>query len=126
MNKVLIIDDDPELQKFYTEALAKEQISVLSAYTGKEGLIKARQEMPDLIVLDIMLPGGMHGFDVGKELRSDAKLSTIPVLVLTNLGEERENAERIGAVDYIVKSNASMESIVDKIKTLVQKKETIQ
>ncbi len=119
MKKVLIIDDDPELQKIYTEALAREDISVASAYTGKEGLIKAKQELPNLIILDIMLPGGMNGFDVEKELKHDKTLSGIPVLVLTNLGNEQQSLEKNGIVDYIVKTNTSLERVIAKIKTLL-------
>ncbi len=119
MKKVLIIDDDPELQKVYTEALAHEDITVVSAFTGKEGLMKAKEELPGLIILDIMLPGGMNGFDVAETLKRDPQLSSIPILVLTNLDSERHVAMSVGATDYLIKANTPIDQIVTKVKTLL-------
>lgn len=70
----------------------------------------------DLVLLDIMLPGGMNGFDVLEDLKRNQLTSSIPVIVLTNLDSERETALKIGAADYAVKANTSIEETVQKIK----------
>lgn len=119
MKKVLIIEDDRALHGLYSDALANEHIGAISAFTGKEGIEKARKELPDLIVLDIMLPGGIHGFDVAQQLKQDYRLASTPIIVLTNLDSEKQTALAMGAKGYFVKTNTSMSDVVAKIKTLL-------
>lgn len=114
-----MIEDDLQLQSLYREALASEHMTLVGATTGKEGLEKVLEDLPDLILLDIMLPGGMNGFDVAEQIKKDLKLRAIPIIVLTNLDSEQKSAEEIGANDYLVKSNTSIEQVVTKIKALV-------
>ncbi len=118
MKKVLIIEDDTQLQSLYKENLEK-IADVSAALTGADGIQQARDRMPDLIILDIMLPSGMNGFDVLRELKADEKLKSIPVLVLTNLDSEQKAAKDMGAVDYIVKANASMEEVASRVKSFL-------
>ncbi|MEK7521873.1 MAG: ATP-binding protein [Patescibacteria group bacterium] len=113
---VLIIEDDQTYQQAYLSRLPQEGYQVLQAYNGKEGLEIARKQKPNLILLDIMLPGGMNGFDVLQQLKTDRELFNIPVIMLTNLDSERETAISIGARDYIVKANTSIDQVVEKIK----------
>lgn len=119
MKRVLMIEDDAALVELYKYALGKEDIQFSSAPTGKEGLEKAKSEKPDLIILDIMLPGGINGFDVLEFLKKDPTTPNIPVLVLTNLDKEEKTAKDIGAIDYLVKVNTSISDVVGRVKGIL-------
>lgn len=116
MKKILIIEDDVHLRQIYNTMLAGEGYEVEQVASGMEGLTKATQIIPDLILLDIMLPGGMNGFDLLEQLKRNPATEKIPVLVLTNLDNAKATALSIGAVDYFVKTNSSIEDVVSKIK----------
>lgn len=118
MKKILFIEDDTEMQKIYKEAFATEEFETIPAYTADTGLDLARTQKPNLIILDIMLPGGKNGFDVLEALKKDEELKKIPVLVLTNLDSEKQVALKIGAHEYLVKANTSIAEVVTKVKTL--------
>jgi len=115
MKKILFIEDDADMVVLYRDALKGKDVHVIEARTGKEGLTKVDLEQPDLIILDIMLPGGMNGFDVLEQLKVNPDTKGIPVIVLTNLDSEEEVAKKIGAVDYRIKSNTSLGDIVELI-----------
>lgn len=110
--KILIVEDDSSLLKAYREMFKPEEFSVVDAKTGQEGLQMIQSEKPDLIMLDIMLPGGMNGFDVLEKLKANPLTEKIPVVVLTNLDSEEKVAKTIGARDYIVKANTTKDEIV--------------
>ena len=112
MKKILIIDEDTSLFKIYNEMFSSDEVEVVGAKSGQEGLGMISSEKPDLIMLDIMLPGGMNGFDVLEQLESNPSTKTIPVIVLTNLDSEEKVAKTIGARDYIVKANTTRDEIV--------------
>lgn len=122
MAKVLLIEDDTLMQKLYQGKLADEGFEVMLAKDGKEGLNLIKSKSFDLILLDIMLPGGMNGFDVLEDLKRDPASSQIPVIVLTNLGSEEKVAREIGAVDYFIKANVTPAQIVDRIKEVLKVK----
>lgn len=119
MKKILIIEDESQLQSIYRQKLEGEGFGVLSAKDATVGLMMVRTHEPDLIILDIMLPGGMNGFDVLEKLKRDEKFKKIPVLVMTNLDTEEKVARQIGAADYIVKANTSLEEIMEKVKKYI-------
>jgi len=83
--KVLVIDDEPDLVEMIRMALER-QFEVVTAYNGKEGVEKARSDKPDAIVLDIMMPE-KDGFAACQELKGDAQTASIPILILTGVGE---------------------------------------
>jgi len=112
MKKILIIDEDSSLFKIYNEMFSLDEIEVVGAKSGQEGLALVQSEKPDLIMLDIMLPGGMNGFDVLEKLKADPLTEKIPVVVLTNLDSEEKVAKTIGACDYIVKSDTTKDELV--------------
>jgi len=90
--KILVIDDDPDVHTVVKKILEPKSYEVLSAYDGFEGLKKVVEERPNLIILDVIMPG-KHGFDVVHELKTDEKyhfFSNIPVLMLTVYPEDRE------------------------------------
>ncbi|MBI5356743.1 response regulator [Candidatus Collierbacteria bacterium] len=112
MKKILIVEDDASLLKAYQEMFKPEEFRIVGATTGQEGLTLVSSEKPDVILLDIMLPGGMNGFDVLEQLESNPLTKNIPVIVLTNLDSEEKVAKTIGARYYIVKANTTKDQIV--------------
>lgn len=114
--KVLVIEDDRNLQIVYKQKLTDAGYEVLTALTGNQGLTVARDQKPDLLLLDIMLPEGMNGFDVLEFVKRDQAMKNIPVIVLTNLDSEKETAVEMGAVDYLVKANMSIDDLVGKVR----------
>ena len=90
--RILLIDDDKDVHAVVRKVLEPKSYVVISAYDGFEGLSKVVEERPDLIILDVIMPG-KHGFDVVHELKTDEKyhfFSSIPVLMLTVYPEDRE------------------------------------
>ena len=117
MKKILFIEDEPTLQKTFKEILEKEGYQLISAFDGENGLVLAKKEKPDLILLDLILPK-KDGFEVLKELKSDEETKEIPVIVLTNLEEidSVEKALELGANTYLVKAQYKLEEVVQKVK----------
>ena len=117
MAKILFIEDDPLIVKIYTTRLTADGYQVFSAENGEEGLKVAEKEIPDIIILDVMMPK-IDGFGVLEKLRAHEQLKSKPVLVYSNLGqdEEIERAKKMGATEFIVKANLSPTEMVEKIK----------
>ena len=97
------------LSQMYKDKLANAGYDVVSTDTAIKALTILKSFLPDIILLDIMLPGGMNGFDVLQILKQDQKLKIIPVIVLTNLDSEKKTALELGASDYIIKSDTPLE-----------------
>jgi len=114
--KVLIIEDDANLISVYQAKFQAEGFEVVTALTGQQGLTSAKETSPDIILLDIMLPEGMNGFDVMEQMRIDPELVKIPVILLTNLDSEKQTGMSLGAVDYVVKADTSIDELVAKVK----------
>lgn len=117
MKKILFIEDEAALQKTLSEALTQEDYKVISALDGENGLKEAKEQKPDLILLDLILPK-MNGFDVLAKLKSLDETKNIPVIVMTNL-ENIENVERAieaGATTYLCKAQYSLGEILEKIR----------
>lgn len=120
MKRILFIEDESALQKTFGEILKQEGYRMISALDGEVGLELAKNQKPDLILLDLILPK-LHGFEVLQQLAKDHQTKQIPVIVLTNL-EEMEDIEKaleLGATTYLVKENYSLEEIVKKIKKIL-------
>lgn len=115
MKTILIIEDNVPMQKLLQDKLASAERRVLTAQDGPGGMSLIRSEKPDCILLDIMLPGGMNGFDVLGQIKHDTALKDIPVLMLTNLDTEEKTSRAIGAADYIVKDQATLDDIEKKV-----------
>lgn len=121
MKKILVIEDEKDLAELLVFNLEKEGFKMLSSYDGINGLEMARREEPDLIVLDLMLPG-MMGTEVCKELRKEPRTALIPVLMLTAKGEEIDRVVgfEVGADDYIVKP-FSMRELLLRIRAIIRR-----
>src|SRR3990172_10946482 len=103
MAKILIVEDDLLVSRMYQRAFISEGFNVDLAANGREGLKKAQEGRPDLVLLDIMMPE-MNGLEVLSALKTDEALKAIPVVVLTNLSGTRdaEAAMAKGAAEYLV------------------------
>jgi len=122
MKKILIIEDDEILVRMYQKRLISEGYDVIEARDARTGLTQAQTKKPDLILLDIMLPGGMNGFDVLEQLKQDESTKDSPVLILTNLESEEKVAKEIGATGYLVKVNAKPDQVIAAINELLANK----
>lgn len=122
MSKILFIEDDPLIIKIYTTRLTADGYQVLSAENGEAGIKLAETEIPDIIVLDIMMPR-MDGFGVLEKIKSNEKLKNKPVLVYSNLAQDEEiqRARQMGATEFIIKANFSPTEMVEKIKQYLNK-----
>jgi DNA-binding response OmpR family regulator len=128
-NKILVIDDDKDVHAVVKKILEPKSYEVISAYDGFEGLSKVVEERPDLIILDVIMPG-KHGFDVCHELKTDEKyhfFSNIPVLMLTVYPEDREKMHlsmregmMMEAEDYLQKP-VDPQELVKRVEGLLKK-----
>lgn len=118
MPKILIVEDDKFLRELLESKLRKEKdFTIVTAKDGEEGLQKAREEDPDLIILDLILPG-LNGFEVLEKIKSSTAIADIKVIVLSNLGqkEDIDRAMKLGAEDYLIKAHFTLEEIIKKIR----------
>lgn len=121
MSKILIIEDDDFLRSLAVTKLEKEGFTVAMAADGQQGLKQINSDIPDLIILDLMLPV-MSGFDVLKAIRGNESAKNIKVIVFSNLGEEKDikTCLDLGVSDYMVKANFTLDELVDKIKGMLK------
>ena len=119
--KILVIDDEPDIVKVIADRLELHGYEVIGAYNGSEGLKKAQDEGPDVILLDIILPE-MHGFEVCKKLKENPKTSKIPVILITGAGLEdvAKDESEVQAEAYIAKPFES-KKLVNTIGTVIEK-----
>jgi DNA-binding response OmpR family regulator len=119
--KVLIVDDDAFLTGIYATKLELEGFEVITARDGEEGIKAAMREKPALILLDVLMPK-VDGFESLKRLKDDPETKSIPVIMLTNLGqkEDVEKGLQDGAVDYLIKAHFVPSEAVEKIKKVLK------
>lgn len=117
--KILVIEDDPIALRFARYTLSQAGYQVITAPNGLEGLRKAQTENPDLIILDVMLPG-MDGFEICHRLRAEPGTARIPVLMLTAKAQDadRQTGLKVGANDYLTKPALPSE-IVSRVRALL-------
>lgn len=123
MAKILVVEDDKFLANAYRVKLNKSGFDIKIARDGEEAIRMLSDFVPDLILLDLVLPK-KDGFSVLKELKQNEKWKNIPVIIASNLGQ-KEDIDRgmsLGATDYIVKSDLSLKDLIDKINSSLIKK----
>ena len=120
--KILIVEDEHFLSEMYITKFKHEGFAVFSASDGKEGLALLRKEMPDLVLLDIVMPV-MDGYTFLKEMKKDEKINYIKVIILSNLGQrsEIEKGMNEGADDYLIKANLTPNQLVHKAREILEK-----
>tara|TARA_Y100001970_G_C14195407_1_gene837778 strand:+ start:1123 stop:1824 length:702 start_codon:yes stop_codon:yes gene_type:complete len=118
---ILIIEDDKDIVEMLSFHLKKNNYTILYSYNGEDGLTKARENNPDLILLDLMLPG-IHGLDVCRIIKSDQKTKNIPIIMLTAMGQEDDVVKGLetGGDDYITKP-FSLDIISARIKAVLRR-----
>jgi len=123
MSKILVIEDDKFLRELMVRKLASEQgFEISSAIDGESGLKAMKEQKPDTVLLDLILPG-MGGFDVLAKMKEDVALADIPVIILSNLGQQEDvdRGMQLGAVDFMIKAHFTPNEIVEKIRQVLNK-----
>ncbi len=119
--KILIIEDDKFLGELISQKLEKEGYSVINTVNGEEGIKKAEKEKPDVILLDLILPG-MDGFEILAKIKETSSIDEIPVIILSNLGqkEDIDRGLKMGADDFLIKAHHTPPEVVEKIKSILK------
>lgn len=119
--KILIVEDDKFLRELIAQKLIKEGYEASQAIDGEEGIKKIKEEKPDLVLLDLILPG-IDGFEVLSRMKEQSTLTAIPVIILSNLGqkEDVEKGLKLGAVDYLIKAHFTPGEIIEKIRNTLK------
>ena len=115
---ILVVDDDPLIARMYAHKMEIDGYDVDVASNGEDALAFVRKRKPDLILLDVMMPK-MNGVETLKALKEDGKTKNIPVIILTNLGDKPDDvaqAKKLGALEYLVKSEIPLKELSEKIK----------
>jgi DNA-binding response OmpR family regulator len=118
--RLLLVEDDRFLRKAAEVMLRKHGFEVLTAQDGEAGLAVAREQGPTLILLDLIMPR-MQGFQVIEHLKADPATAGIPVIVMSNLGQESDvqRAMEAGAAAYVVKSNVALHDLADRVRSVL-------
>ena len=121
MQKILVIEDDTFLRELIVQKLLKEGYEIVEAVEGEDGIKKVTEENPDIILLDIILPG-IDGFEVLKKIKADEKVKDIPVIILSNLGQQDDidKGIKLGAKDYLIKAEFTPGEIVEKVRGVLE------
>ncbi|MEN6625895.1 MAG: response regulator [Candidatus Sumerlaeia bacterium] len=113
--RILAVDDETDVLLIVKTALTCEGFQVETAHNGKDALAAAREQKPDLILLDVMMPG-MSGFDVMRELKADESTATIPIIMLTGLSERKKMQEAlVGGTNYYIVKPFEMADLINKV-----------
>lgn len=117
---VLVVEDDKLLSDLLARKFTAEKFKILYAPTGERALeILKERERPDLILLDILLPG-IDGFEVLRQVKSSQESQNIPVIILSNLGQDSdiELGKKLGAAEFLVKVSLTLDEIVAKVRAV--------
>lgn len=122
MTKILVAEDDKLISNSLCDALKAAGFEPTAAYDGEEAVAKAKELIPDLVLLDIMMPK-LDGISVLWELKADPATAHVPVVVSTNIGDVETISKIIeaGAVDYLLKSDQSVDDIIQKVKDVLNR-----
>ena len=125
MAKILVVDDDSAINELIKVNLELAYYSVITAEDGNKGYALAKQELPDLIILDVMMPE-VDGFTVAKRIRENSQTKDIPILMLTalNMLQNKVQGFNIGVDDYLVKP-FEMEELLLRVKAILKRSDTI-
>ena len=120
--KILVIEDDSFLSGLVSGKLEQDGFQVFTAANGEVAIQTATKEIPDLVILDLMMPK-IDGFAVLEQIKKNDALKSKPVIVFSNITDENEmiRVKNMGANEYMIKSNFTLDELVDKIKSLLPK-----
>ncbi len=122
MKNILIIEDDDFFRELVKKKLQSE-FNVFEAINGEMGVNVMKEKKPDLVLLDLLLPS-IDGFEVLSQVKADSTISSTPIIILSNLGqiEDIERALKLGANDFLIKSQFDIDQVIEKIKNILDKK----
>jgi DNA-binding response OmpR family regulator len=120
-HRILIVEDDKFVRELISQKLTEEKFEVSSAKDGEEGVLKIESEKPDLVLLDLILPG-IDGFEVISKIRENPDTESIPIVILSNLGEKKDvdRGIKLGANDYMIKAHFTPKEIVEKVRSILK------
>lgn len=118
--KILLVEDDRFLRELMNKKLLSMGYDVVVAADGESGLTMIKESRPDVVLLDLILPG-INGFEVLERAKKDPETANIPVVILSNLGqsEDIEKGLKLGAKDFLVKAHFTPQEIVNKLKAIL-------
>jgi len=119
--RILLVEDDPFLSSLLGNRLKREGFEVFLVKDGSEALKAMRAQPVDLVLLDIILPG-KSGFEVLEDIKGDPQISNLPVIIISNLGQETdiEKGKELGVIDYIVKARISIDDLIKKAREFLR------
>ena len=119
--KILLVEDDPFLIEIYTTKLKEAGYEVDTAEDGETALRKIKESIPDLLLLDVVLPN-FNGWEILRKIKADSKTKGIKVVVLSNLGEKQEieKGVKLGATKYLVKAHYTPSEVVTEVKKILK------
>lgn len=120
IKKILLIEDDKFLRELMTKKLFSMDYDVVSSVDGESGLEMIKEKKPDLVLLDLILPG-MNGFEVLEIAKKDPEINNIPIIILSNLGqkEDVDKGLELGAKDFLIKAHFTPQEIANKLKNIL-------
>lgn len=118
---ILIVEDDQFFRDLLKKKLSSLGYNIIEAPNGEKGIELAKEKKPDLIILDLLLPN-IDGFEVLSKVRTNSETSSTPVIIVSNLGQQEdvERGLKLGATDYLIKSQFDIESITSKIRNILK------
>ena len=121
--KVLVVEDDNFLRDLLARKLGQENCQFIAAIDGENALKIMNEDKPSIVLLDLILPG-IDGFEVLSKIRENPEIKDVPVVILSNLGQDSDiqRAKELGANDFLIKANFSIDEVISKIKDLVRTK----
>ena len=124
--KIMWIEDDQFLSDLISRKLSKQRCKLLYARTGEEALKILEQESPDMILLDLLLPG-INGFDVLEKVRADQRLKDTPVIILSNFSQngEMERGKKLGVARFLIKATIVLDDLVKEMTAVFQEKKAV-
>ena len=122
--KLLWLEDDALLGVVFSKALENTEFELIHVRDGKEAIETLKQMVPNIIMVDLMVPGEIDGFGVLEAISVDMRLKTIPKIVLSNLSNQSDidRARRLGVEVFIVKASSSLDLIIDQLRAKVDQK----
>lgn len=121
MKKILIVEDEKILREMYRDKFIQAGFEVILAFSAEEGIEVIAKEKPDLILLDILLPRA-NGINFLERIKKEAEFNSIPVVAFSNYDDQKakEDALKLGAKDYLIKTNYTPQEIIEKIKNYLK------
>ncbi len=120
-NKVLVVEDDKFLRELFVKKLFNEGFDVKNSIDAQGAFQSIEESKPDIILLDLILPG-VDGFEILAKIKADENITDVPVLILSNLGQQEDidRAMSLGAHDFLVKANFTLDEIVLRVKEILK------